>query len=134
MAMPNSKPRHYRAADQLETARALRAKGANLRQIARALGRSHRAVTALLAQLGPSPNQVEGDESEETGEQDRQAQALRRATLQHLNDIRREHGFDKRWESYALRPETALPLDSWRFLDFSPIGSPAEMCAGQLEH
>lgn len=129
MAMPNSKPRHYRAADQLETARALRAKGANLRQIARALGRSHRAVTALLAQLGPSQG-----ESEETGEQDRQAQAHRRAALQHLNDIRREHGFDKRWESYALRPETAMPLDSWRSLDFSPIGSPAEMCAGLLEH
>ena len=129
MAMPNTKPRHYRAADQLEAARTLRAKGANLRQIAQALGRNHRAVTALLAQLGPSQG-----ESEETAEQDRQAQAHRRATLQHLNDIRREHGFDKRWESYALRPETALPLDSWRFLDFSPIGSPAEMCAGQLEH
>ncbi|QEN88204.1 hypothetical protein FZC33_18685 [Labrys sp. KNU-23] len=129
MAMPNSKPRHYRAADQLETARALRAKGANLRQIARALGRSHRAVTALLAQLGPAQ-----EDSEETGEQDRRAQAHRRAVLQHLNDIRREHGFDKRWESYALRPGTALPLDSWRSLDFSPIGSPAEMCAGLLEH
>ncbi|MBP0581859.1 hypothetical protein J8I29_21195 [Labrys sp. LIt4] len=128
MAMPNSKPRHYRAADQLETARALRAKGANLRQIARALGRNHRAVVALLAQLGPSQG-----ESEETSEQDRQAQAYRRAALQHLDDIRREHGFDKRWESYALRSETAMPLDSWRALDFSPIGSPAEMCAGFLE-
>lgn len=123
MATTNRKLRPLRGADQIAAVRALRAQGATLRQIARTIGRNCRTVTALLAEIGPPPDGPAGSEDREDHEVEN-----RLATVQHLRDILREHGFDKRWDSYALKPETATPLDAWRALDFSPVGSPAQMC------
>lgn len=118
--------------DQIQSIREMRSIGAFVKTIAVALSLRPGVVEAVCRQHHiPSPfhNGGHGHRVEpgfKTDEYD--PSGIRKATMAHLNDILREHGYWKTWENYDIPPETAKPMRAYYSSSLSVCGSPATMC------
>ncbi len=113
-------------AEQIEIIREMRLEGVAAHLIGAALGLREDVVKLMCSRHAIPFNPVKANHG--AGKDDLNPHDIRRATIEHLKDILREHGYGKVWANYSIPPETAKPMRAYYSSSLSVCGSPATMC------
>lgn len=117
--------------EQIDLVRDLYTDGTPASVIARALNVHRDTVRRLCLKHDAGDSYKEDAECKAMGipKDDLHLLQVRKMAMAHLQDILREHGFNKTWENYDIPPETAKPMRAYHSSHLSVCGSPATMCA-----